>query len=775
MSVGSTLAISIGALAVVAGYVDAVLLRPLPFAEPSRLVLLANPKPSPTEQEEGARRGAAFLIPEVAEWAERVRLFEDIEAFSTTRYVLDTSNASMLVTAAIATPGLLDLLGSPPSSGRYWAPGETHQAVAVVSPRVWRLLGPERSITLNGSPFVATGALPRRFPLIDAEVIVPMDAGIRLGSPEFRARGLFTVVARVKSGVAIADAQLEATAVDADVAALMPVGRHGALVVPLQEALSGSKRVGVWVLAMAAIWLYLTAVANATNLAMARAINRRSEFAVRNALGATGRQVIALAVGEGAVLAATGIGLGLIFASAGQQLFSAWRPAGEAITVEIGWVSLMVALAAGSFATLALSTVVGFVMTRSDRSLLFGSYGGAEPRALVRVRHLLVGIQVALAVASGAGAVVFVKTFVALQARDPGIDAGAALVMQLSFLPADHATPDAQRRVGSEIVNAIRRVPGVRTVGIGTALPPNRSYGELSTVIVDQRTGQERRISMDLVAVSPGYLQAIGARLREGRLFSDGDNEQGQPVALLSAEAADKLVGVGISPIGRQVSVGRLAMPNSPRTATVVGVIGDIRYAGLAAPPDGAVYVPFAQRPLRHLFIAVVGDGDPLLIAQPVHRAITAIHPGLLVSDVRRLDEALGATLGYPKLRALIASSVSILAVVLSLFGVFALTAYSIASRTREIAVRIAIGAAPGRIVRSLVSASLRTATAGAMLGSIVAAAGAQAVSSLFFGTAPLQVPILGLVVLAQLLMTAIAAWIAGRRVFTMSVSSVLR
>lgn len=775
-----TLALGVGLNTALFGIVDGVLLRPLPYRDPERLVVLSAPFA-------GTSKAVATAF------AERTgRAFAGVAYASpgaSDATLLGGGGEPVRVGTSEASGNLFAVLGVVSARGRTLRPGDERPGgarVAVVSDRLWRdrfgadarVVG--RTITLDGVPREVVGVLPASFayPAPGVDVWTPAVVD-RSNIGDFWWQYRYRVVARLRPGVTLAAASAAMRAALPDVRAAVPfplpsdwgvadVGARGLL-----DATVGGARPTLYALWGAVGLLLAAACVNAANLALARAAARAREGAVRAAIGASPTRLLRPVLAEHGLLAMLAAALGAAIAAMTTRALGALVPADlpRAAGESVDWRMLAFAVAAAVAASVAAAIAPSLRTARSDvRGLLSdGARGASAGRARRRTADVLVVAQVALAVVLAVGAGLLGRSVTRLLAERPGFrpEGAAALELTLPAFPSDTST---RGRVYYETVLArVRALPGVQTAAVTSALPIDVAGGAGGGVlrVESHPTPEGQQLpEFTFYDVSPGYLRAAGIPLSAGRDFTDGDGPNASPVVLIDSTAA-----AAYWPERRGDVVGqRVQSVTGGPWRTVVGVVGAVRRDSLSGTAAPTVYTPIAQSlngPPRRARLVVRGDpaavrGTGLAALRSAVRAVDASAP---VGTPRPLADFVAETAGQQRFAALLASLFAAAALALGAVGVYGVVAYATSVRTRELGVRSALGAST-RDLRGLVLADGgRLALWGALTGLAAALAGGRLIRTLLYGVSPgdpavfLGVPVLlGLVTLAACLLPALRA-----------------
>jgi len=733
----ATLALAIGATTAMFSVLNAVLLRPLPYRSPEQLAMLWTEDPMLS-----LREGRSALW-DVEQWRGRSRSFADMATFDSVATVLTGADGVEQIAGASISPNLLPLLGVRPVLGRSFSAeeAEQRQRLVLISHRFWQArfggshdaLG--ASLVLNGFPSQVIGILPADFNLarFDADVWEPHSTrhSVRGGQTWF-------VVGRLRPGVTFEVAQAEMSGVARRLNDQLPAAERsqGISVVPLSLYVVGRRsRLALWMLGGAVYLVFLIAAANVTSLSLARGTARAREMAVRAALGANAGRIVRQLLTESALLGAVSGSMGTLLAFGGTRLIRAFGPGDlprlDEVSLDLrvlGW-ALAVSLLAG------VLVAVGPAITALRRDLrLSGEEGGRSVSggtSTRRIRRALVVAEFAFAVVLLVGAGLLVRSWWYVNDIDPGLRPERVLVMELSA-PATFTMPAQRNDLYHRVLEEIPAVPGVESAGIIDDLFTSNPREHVLTVERDDGTVSERlRLTRD--EVSADFFRTVGTPLLHGRFFSIEDQPEAPRVGIIN-DAMARRSWPGHDPVGRRFTVG-------PRDSdgpwyTVVGVVGDMRRQGPEREALPQIFVPLAQNlPSRNvnLFVRTVSD-DPLAMAGALRSAVRRVEKHAPIHQVAPLEQQLGAYLTQRRFQAGLLTGFSVVALLMAAVGIYGLIQYSIATRTQEIGLRMAIGAQAGDIFRMIVGEGLTLSLTGLALGLVGAWWLGRAGSSLLFG-----------------------------------------
>ena len=774
-----TLALGIGANTAIFSVVRGVLLEPLPFRDSERIVRLWH-----AHRGDAVDRGAVSE-PDLLDWREQSSLIEAVGGFfyrdGGTGMDMTGTGEPERISTALVTDGFFETLGTPAMIGRYLRPEENvagNDRVVVISHGFWtRRFGADpgilgQSITLNNEPFQIVGVMP---PDLTYPAEGTLDAWIPLSvfGPESigraRASRFMSVIAKVKPGVTEDQLTAELSGISARLASEHPeqnAGWDNVTVASIRESIIGEVRQPLMVLMAAVAMLLLVACVNIASLLLARATGRQQELAVRAALGAGRARITRQLVTESVTLAILGGILGIALAFVAVR---ALRLAGASELPragEIGIDGIVLAF------TLAVSVVSGLIfgiipalrasanLEQSLRAGARGTVGGTGQK----LRKGLVIAEVALAVILVVGAGLATKSFVRLTSVDPGFRPENALVVNLSTPEFD--SPQARLDYYYRVLEAIRAVPGVEAAGSARDIPL-RGVGEMIRPEVPGRPSPAGEgPSAQRHHVSTDYFKALGVPLRQGRTFEMTDRGDAPNVIVIN-EAMARRFWPGENPIGQVLNVGY--------ETTVIGIVGDVRQAGLAEPVEPALYHHALQQFRSRMTIVVRTAGDPLRYANSVRQAIWTLNPTQTITNTTTLQSVLGTAVARPRLLAWLLALFGIIGLVLGALGIFGVLAYAVTQRQREIGVRVALGAPPRSVLGLVVGQGLVLASIGVLLGMLVAFMLTASMQSILYGIEASD-PITFLQVAVVLMAAALlASWLPARRALGIDPATALR
>jgi putative ABC transport system permease protein len=594
-----------------------------------------------------------------------------------------------------------------------------------------------RSLTLNGGSYAVVGVLAPDAKLPEADVWVPL-ALEPFALTQRGARAL-TVVARLRPGVTLDQARAELHAIAGRTSQVYPASAGwDVAVVPLKDRLVAGVRPTLLLLWAAVGFVLLIACANLANLMVARAMAREQEMALRVALGAGRLRLIRQLLTESLLVALAGGAAGLLLAWLGLEALLRLNPSNVPRTSEIGVDGSVLAF------TLVLSVVTGLgfglipawhaATPDPGRSLKEGGRS-TEGARLSAIRGAVVASEVALALVLLVGAGLLVRSLARLQAVDPGFEASHVLTMSVSLPDSRYAVASRRAAFFAQLLERVGRLPGVTAAGAVSHLPL-AGRGLSADVRPEHGAPQSGALSIgDYVSVTPGYFRAMGIPLLGGRQLGERDVAEAPPVVVVSEVLARRL-WPGMNPVGQRVIVGStIGADTTPRE--IVGVVGDVRAAGLESEPGPAVYAPYAQNPWPTMSAVVRSSVDPTQLAAAVRGQVRALDAEQPVYNVRTLDDVLGASLAVRRVQMTLLGTFALAALALAATGVYGVLAQAVRRRTHELGVRVALGAQRRDVLRLVVGQGMRPVGVGVLIGGAAAVAMGKLLRGLLYGVTP--------------------------------------
>ena len=768
-----TLALGIGANTAIFSLVNAALLRPLPYPAADRIVRVHQTTPDGF---------SSVSPPDFVDWRSGASALAGMAAFHRNSYTLTGAGDAKQVPAAQVTGDFFRVMGVVPVAGRFMDTTDVMpdgEPVVVLGEGMWqRDFGGDRSIVgarimLDGTPTTVLGVAPRS---------LDYPRGVEIWTPRaFDAEDLTTqrgahylgVIARLAPGATMQQATGQVAAVGDRLAAEYPNtnGRTSATLITLRESLVGDVRPALYLLLGAVGLVLLIACANVANLFVARALSRRRDLALRQAVGASRGRLARIVLTESVLLAAAGGALGLLIAAWGTPLLARLRPDDailQSATVDVRVllatlaVSIVSGLLFGVFPALRLVPTHGL-----SQQLVGGGRGSSVTREAHRARRILVVSEMTLAFVLLVGAGLLMRSFLALHGTELGFETASRLTFSLQTPDATYETPDRVDGFYTQVMDRLSELPGVETAGATQALPlSGNSYG-ISTHSLDGRelsNDESNRLGTQVRVVRPGYFAAMGIPVLRGRAIGAQDRHGAASTIMLN-ETAARLLFPDADPVGHEVFVHTsFGLDRGRAGGTVVGVAGDTRDRGADEEQSPMIYLSHAQFPLEFMQVVLYTDGEPEMLARAARATISAIDPNVPVFELQTMESRFAESVEQPRFLLTLLTLFAATAVALACIGLYGVIAQGVVERTREIGIRLALGARQGEVQRMILNAGGGLAIAGIALGLAGAFAGSRLISSYLFGVQPIDVVTLAGAAIILLPVALLASWVPARR-----------
>jgi putative ABC transport system permease protein len=738
-----TLALGIGANSAIFSVVNGVLLKPLPYPEPDRLVGVYHTT-------DGQR--AVMSGPNFTDVSRAATSFESAAAISTGRMILTGEGEPTRLAIAEVSASLFSVLRVRPALGRAFnadenTPGRNN--LVILSHGLWQqrfgsdpsVIG--RRITLDGVSKEVVGVMPAGFSYPsgrDAWLPVDYDEGF---VTKQRGAWYLSVVARLKPGVTPQQSAAEVEAIGRTLARQYPDANAeiGMTTYPLLEAMVGNIRPSVMILLGAVGFVLLIACTNVANLLLARAATRETEMAVRTALGAGRARLVRQLLTESVLLSLVGAGFGLLLAVWGVELLTNLKPQGipRLDNVRIDGVVILFTIAVGVVTGVLFGLVPAFAATRGLSATLKESGRGAvTSRSAGRVRGALVVTELALAVMLLVGAGLLMRSFIKLQAVDPGFKVDPALTFDLTLPDARYKEMEQQIAFYDQLLPRLRGLPGVQAASAVMGLP----LAGLDFIISFEVAGRPpvppaQQPSMQVRVATPEYFSTLGIPLKRGRMFTEDDRLQSPKVVLIT-EGAAKQYFPNEDPIGKTIKLGWGRGPGKPRAGgEVVGIVGDIKAEGLDEPNPPQIYMPLRQWPVSFMTVVLKTSVPPTSLTEAARAQVAAIDPNLPLSNIGTLDAIVAKSISQQRFYMTLLSVFAAVALVLAAIGIFGVLSYAVSQRTREIGIRMALGAQERTVIGLVVRQAMVLVAAGVVAGTLLALYLSQTMTKMLFSVRP--------------------------------------
>jgi putative ABC transport system permease protein len=738
-----TLALGIAATTTIFSVVYGVLLRPLPYRDVDRLVIIEGEKAYST-----GPRIMNFSGPELEPFASGVSTFSSVAISRYSGLTLRNESGARPVPLATVSGAFFSTLGVNPILGRTL--GDERDAVIVISQRFWQDVfasSPEvlgKSITLEDGPTIArtytiVGVMPAEFQLPYPRTDVWRTLAFARSTGDGRVNELVVgghqFFARIKDGFTFDAASADAYATVARI--LKPHFLNSridiyAKTTRLDDYVRGTMGPTLWVLMGAVTLVLLVACTNVTNLILARQMSRAKEISVRLALGAPRRRLIAHLVSESAMLAAVGAIASIAITIGAVRILQWMQPALtrlDAVVVDFPVLAFATVAAALSAMLAALAPAV--LATRSNAAVALRA--GNRSTGVVGVtgafRSTLIVVEIAASIVLIIGAALLARSLAALVNTDVAVNTQNVVAINLDLSPAPGRPIDDSRRrqITSDLQSRLAALPTVIAVGAGSGVPPHGEFMRVSFELSNGTSTESHLVTM--VPANAGYFRALNIRLISGRLFDDRDDAEAPPVVIINREAARRF-------FGNESAVGR-TLPMLQQQFTIVGIVDNVKYTGIAAGPESVLYQPYAQRPMPIAVLFARTNGSAHQIAADIRSMIRQYDPRIGVPRLWTLDQWIADATAQPRFRTVLLAAIAAIALCLAMIGLYGVISYSTTLRTSEIALRMAVGAQPSDVIRLVLAEGSRLALVGVIIGLIASYGATRLIASFLYGVEP--------------------------------------
>jgi putative ABC transport system permease protein len=774
-----TLALGIGANTAIFSVVNAEILRPLAFRDPGQLMHVA------TSNVRIHTTNGAISYPDFADWRAQNHVFQDMAAYTDVSFALTGTVQPAHLEAASVSTGLFNLLGVAPELGRTFLPeeDEPHHHVVILSDRLWKdrfggdphIIG--RVITLDNSGYSVVGVMPASFqyplqrePAELWSTLGPLRESTD-GSPsmaEHRSAHFLQAVARLKSGVTLAEAQANLDVITASLAKQYPDSDKysGAHLTSEQEQMTHDIRPALFVMMVAVGFVLLIACVNVANLLLARATARTREIAIRTALGAGRKRVVRQLLTEALLLALMAGALGLLIASWGIAILIRFSPADVPRVASIqmdGWVLLF---------TMALSLATGMLfglapalqVSRANivDALKEGALSTTAGRGRHTLRSALVVVETALALVLLVGSGLLIRSLLRLQNVNPGFDPHSVMTSDVDLPDAKYS--DTQKaQFFRELIPQLRALPGVQAAAAIYPLPMGGDEIRTTFQIDGHPVAPSEEPHASLRTVTPDYFATMRIPLLQGRDFSARDEGDSTPVVIIN-EALARQYFPNENPIGKHIKPSVASSTPEPLMREIVGVVGNVKFRNLSEEWAPESYVPYAQISFGSMTLVVRAAQNPQSLGKPIAETVRLLDKDLPVYAPKTVEQYLDSTIAAPRFNTFLLGIFAGLAMLLTAVGLYGVISYSVAQRTHELGIRMALGAEPRDMLRLVVGQGLQLAAIGVGLGLVAALALTHFLAGLLFGVTTTD-PVSFLAVIALLLVVVLlASYMPARR-----------
>jgi putative ABC transport system permease protein len=780
--VALTIAIGVGPTTAIFSIVNTVLLRPLPYEDAEQIMTVWGTNP---RQGQNQMRTS---IPNFKDWRQQSQLFDSMAAYYYNRYNITGAGEPEQARAGVVSEDFFKVMGVQAAVGRTFTAEENAQPFVVLGDALWKRrfnADPNviwKSITLNGKNYTVTGVMPASFEFPSKEAAFWTTMGNAMsGAPEqASSRGFrsFYVVGRMKPGVRVEKAQTEMNIIASRLQQQYPDTNTGLgiNIIPLREQMVGNIKPALLALFGAVAFVLLIACSNVASLLLARAVVRDREFAIRMALGANRARLISQSLTESMLLALVGGGAGLLMALLGVKAFSVVRldaiPQLGDVRVD-GWV-LLFTLAATLFSgmifglTPALQTKVNLSDALKESSR--GSVGSARS---LRLRGLLVISEIAFSIVLLIGAGLMVKSFLGLLRINPGFNPNNLLTMQLVLPGFQYKDGPAITAFYQQVSAKIKALPGVQSVGACSGLPPVFNQQRNGFAIEGyQPSGPQEKLVANYLPINSEYFRTLGVPFITGREFTDRDAVDTARVVIINQRMAQRYFPNG-DVIGRRLDLG---FESQPRWRTIVGVVGDLKYSGsLYAEEEDAIYVPYLQEPYGGMYIMVRANDNIMGLMGGIRNTVWSLDKSLPITRVRVMEQVLSESVAQPRFYMLLFSIFAAIALILASIGIYGMISYSVAQRTHELGIRIALGAGTKDVFKLILRQGFMTAAIGAAIGIFIALGVTKFISGLLYGVSAIDATTFILIPLLLITVALVASFIPAYRATRVDPMTTLR
>jgi putative ABC transport system permease protein len=775
-----TLALGIGANTAIFSIVDAVLLRPLPFKDPARLVLLTESIPGKLD-----KTGVSY--PNYVEWQRQNTVFEETAAYvgsgATDDLVLGLPDSAERVQYSAATTSFFSILAVQPTLGRAFVAAEEQPdsaKVFIASDALWRRsFGADphavgKNVLLDGENYTLIGVMPSWFQFpAGCDVWLPF--GALGGGLQDRISHPLRVLGRLRPGVNIQKASAEMDGIQQQIGKAYPAtdAQWRVRATPLLEEFAGNARASLLVLLGAVGFILLIACANVGNLLLAHAASREREFAIRAALGADARRLLRQALTESLLLVSFSGSLALLLAKAALPVaiaLSAGRIQRiEQVSLDGRVLAFAAILALATAVLVSLAPVVHIGGVDIQESLREGQRGATRGPRSQRVRNALVVSEVALTLLLLCGAALMLRSFLDLNKVPPGFRPEHLLTMKIALPSAQYTSAGQTSVLLDEVLERLQALPGVESAAATTTLPLNGEWNWGSFNIAGQPAlGRENALFAEWRGISAGYFRTMGVPMLRGRQFKNAGAQGNSQVAIIN-EAMARRFWPGKDPIGQHL----LTFDRPPKAREIIGIVGDIKSFGLDAESRSEYYTPYSA--FWYMNLVLRSKQDPTVLAPAVGREIAAVDRSVAVYHVATMDQLLARSVAPQRLNLFLLVAFALLALALAVVGIYSVLAFGVSRRLQEIGVRMALGAQPGEILRLIVGQGMKIVSLGLVLGAAASFVLTRLMTGLLYKVSPTDPFTFGATAILLALVALAACYFPARQAMRVEPVTALR
>ncbi|MFY9556002.1 MAG: ABC transporter permease [Blastocatellia bacterium] len=762
------LALGIGANTAIFTVVNAVILRPLPYPDPQRLVTIYSVNPVQSQSR------IPLSVADFLDWRARNQIFEPMAAYNNSPLNYTGGETPEQIPGLAVTADFFEVLGVPAAMGRTFLPDEDKpetEQVAVVSYGFWqRYLGSDsgrigQSVNFNGRSYTVVGVMPPDFSFGMRDKVGAWTAA-KLNPPTRRGPYFMWGLGRLKPGATEDQARAELMSITAGIREQIGSSNTdwNLTAINMKDEIVGDVRPAMLVLLAAVIFVLLIACANVANLLLAKAAAREREIAIRTALGASRWRLIRQLLTESVLLGVLGGALGLLLASWGVAVILRFIPDNiprvRGLQMDEKVFAFTIGMSLLSGIIFGLAPAIQSSRLNLNTSLKEGGRSG-EGAGKRRIRSALVVTEIALSLVLLIGAGLMIKSFLVLQKVNVGFNPDNLVTMQLSLPSSRYRERPQIISFYQQLLQRVETIPGVESAGLNISLPPDmlQIRDDFAVEGVPASPDQTFPIA-DLLLISPSYFRTLGIPMLQGRDFTDADKADTSPVIIINETLARQFFP-NENPIGKRIRQN--AKSRNP-WREVVGVVADVKYAGIDVPASSSMYEPCFQNPSSGMYLAVRGVANPVSLVSAIRSEVWALDKDLPINQVRTMEELIYRSKSEPRFRTILLGFFGAVALVLAAVGIYGVISYSVAQRTHEIGVRMALGAEAPDVLKLVVRQGMKLAVMGVAIGLVGAFALTRLMSTLLFGVSATD-PLTFAVISVLLAAVALAAtFVPARR-----------